>query len=67
MHAGAIRGASAFARRKVVQIDSDIVHPIILNACIHMMTIIAERQFFDSPLLIILKSSYYLQLIEARG
>ncbi|WP_397376059.1 hypothetical protein [Paenibacillus terricola] len=43
MRANAVRGAVAFARREIVQIDGDVVHPVILDTRVHMHAVVAER------------------------
>ncbi|NIK71911.1 hypothetical protein [Paenibacillus sp. BK720] len=67
MRAGAVRGASAFACREVVQIDGDVVHPVIFNARVDVHAVISERQFLDPSLFIILKAPYDRQFVEARS
>ncbi|MCM3629810.1 hypothetical protein M3194_20970 [Paenibacillus glycanilyticus] len=67
MRAGAVCGAGAFARRKIIQIDGDVVHSVILDARVHMHAVIAERQFLDPSLFIVLKPPYDCQFVKARG
>ncbi|GLX68027.1 hypothetical protein [Paenibacillus glycanilyticus] len=42
MRTGTVSGATAFARGEIIQSDGDVVHPVILDARVHVYAIIAE-------------------------